>query len=409
MSVMRESALARLAALAGGSAFALLLGAVALGIAWAPDLNETITRLWGLAWVGFPIVGTIIALKRPRARIGWLLIGVGLAFAVGQIGDLVSRQVFYWGDGSATTVGYVSLLLVNVELVGFLLFGLALMRFPNDEPPSRLWRHVARLIVVAAVLYPVFGALTPNLEYYAGPSTYEPLANPLALPVVADIATILVWAGPIGFYLTVLVILHFIIRGFRSRGVERQQMKWIALPAALFLAIVVPLIVLEAVGVVGDDELGDIVPVALFLICFNAIAVAMGVAVLRYRLYDVERVASRTASYAVLTAILAGVYAAGVVGLGGVVRQVSGGSGGDLVVAASTLAVAALFVPVRRRVQAVVDRRFNRARYDAARTAEAFAQRLRDEVDLDTLTEQLREVTVKTVQPAGVSVWIRED
>jgi hypothetical protein len=190
-----------------------------------------------------------------------------------------------------------------------------------------------------------------------------------------------------------------VVRYRRARRGERQQLKWAVLGG----------LVSVSVYLTGDltTRLPGVDWWLVSLVAFTVFPLTVALAVLRYRLYDIDRIVSRTVSYGLLTALLVGVYAAGVVGLGGLIRSATGGGGGDLVVAASTLAVAALFGPARRRIQDLVDRRFNRARYDAQQTVEAFAQRLRDEVDLDTLCADLRASANEAIQPRSASVWVR--
>jgi hypothetical protein len=181
------------------------------------------------------------------------------------------------------------------------------------------------------------------------------------------------------------------LRWRRAWGNEREQLKWVAFAAGLALVanIVFQIVQLPGLGLVG---------VVL-------VPVGAAVAILRYRLYDIDRIISRTLAYGLLTALLGLVYVAGVFALGRLLNP--GGEPSAVAVAASTLAVAALFQPARRRLQAAVDRRFNRARYDAARTVEAFSARLRDEIDLDTLTTELVAVADQTMQPVQVSLWLR--
>jgi hypothetical protein len=198
--------------------------------------------------------------------------------------------------------------------------------------------------------------------------------------------------------LAVAGLVNTAVRYRRAVGVERQQIKWLV-PPILLLPIVLLL-----TGFAATEPLG----LVLGAVVTTSIPVGIGVAVLRYRLYEIDRVISRTLAYAALTIFLVAVYTAGVLGLGWLARSVAAGGGGDIAVAASTLAVAALFGPARRRIQATVDRRFNRARYDAQRTVEAFAQRLRDEVDIDALTDHLRDVTDAVMQPRQVIVWVAD-
>jgi hypothetical protein len=190
-----------------------------------------------------------------------------------------------------------------------------------------------------------------------------------------------------------------VVRFRRARGVERQQLKWL-LYAVVIAILGVPL--LSLVPSRTPELAADLASVLLIAL----IPVAVGLAILRYRLYDIDRLINRTLVYGLLTALLAGVYALVVLVLG----QLFGGVGGDpptWAVAGATLAVAALFQPARRRIQAVVDRRFNRRKYDAARTVEAFSARLRDEVDLDALSAELLAVVDQTIQPTRASLWLR--
>jgi hypothetical protein len=196
----------------------------------------------------------------------------------------------------------------------------------------------------------------------------------------------------------VAALIGLVVRYRHSLGVERQQLKVLALLAAVAAAA---LVTGETVATSGlPKQIADVLSAPGWF------AVAAGVAILRYRLFDIDRVISRTVSYAVLTALLASVYIASVVALGAVVRAATGGGGSDLVVAASTLAVAALFQPMRRRVQALFDRRFNRTRYDAQRTIDGFAQRRRDEVDLTALVRDLSGTAATALNPQHASVWL---
>jgi hypothetical protein len=194
------------------------------------------------------------------------------------------------------------------------------------------------------------------------------------------------------------------LRFRRSRGIERQQLKWIAYAALLFGIQQGGLALGRLAGLVPDTEMAWLEVVDTFTFVFSFVAIA--VAVLRYRLYEIDRLINRTLVYVLVTVLLGAVYAAGVFGLGRLLNPVTGQS--TLAVAASTLAVAALFQPARRRIQAAVDRRFNRRRYDAAKTVEAFSARLRDQVDLDTLSAELLTVVDQTMQPTTASLWLRQ-
>jgi peptidoglycan/LPS O-acetylase OafA/YrhL len=186
-----------------------------------------------------------------------------------------------------------------------------------------------------------------------------------------------------------------VVRFRRARGTERQQLRWLAVGAAL---AAVALLVAVAAGAMGRDG----VVLAALGTCVALLPLATGAAILRYRLYDLDRILSRTLAYGLLTVLLGGGYASVVLGLGQLLGRDS-----NLVVATATLAVAAVFQPTRRRIQALVDRRFNRRRYDAAQTIQAFSARLRQQVDLDSLTGELLGVAEQTMQPTQVSLWLR--
>ena len=190
------------------------------------------------------------------------------------------------------------------------------------------------------------------------------------------------------------------LRFHRSRSEERQQLKWFAFAAALM-----PLFLSVGIAFPGLDETAA--SQVLFGSAILGIPVSCGIAITRYRLYDIDRVINRTLVYAILTALLVGIYVGAAVGLGGLVRSVTGQENNALVIAASTLAVAALFGPARRRIQGFIDRRFYRRKYDAARTLEAFSAKLREEIDLDSLTGEIVGVVRSTMQPVHVSLWLR--
>jgi hypothetical protein len=251
--------------------------------------------------------------------------------------------------------------------------------------------------VLAAAAATVDAALGPTLD----DAPFAGVANPLPVDVPEAALAPLSWVGWPGMILGLILAAVAMIRRLRrSRGVERQQLKWIATAAALLPAA-------SLAGVAsfysGYDELGGIVVTLAFI----PIPIAAGYAILRHRLYDVDLVINRALVYGTLTAILAGAYVGLVLLLGLALAPLTRQS--DLAIALSTLAVAALFQPVRRRVQTLVDRRFFRHKYDAARTLERFGARLRSETDLDALRAELTGVVRETMQPAHVSLWLRAD
>jgi hypothetical protein len=258
-----------------------------------------------------------------------------------------------------------------------------LLVFPDGRLPSPRWRWAAWL-AGAGVAVMTLGMAASTLGDPVRIALSE--EEPGGLPgLVLDVSVI---AAAVSFLAALVSLAQ---RWRRARGNEREQLKWVAFAAGLALVanIVLQIFQLPGLGLVG---------VVL-------VPVGAAVAILRYRLYDIDRIISRTLGYGLLTALLGLVYVAGVFVFGRLLNP--GGKPSELAVAASTLAVAALFQPARRRVQAAVDRRFNRARYDAARTVAAFSARLRDQIDLDTLSTELLAVVDQTMEPTQVSFWLR--
>ena len=238
-----------------------------------------------------------------------------------------------------------------------------------------------------------------------GPGAFEglPIENPIALKETSAVLRVL---GEGGFYVTLVAILasvaSLIVRYRQAVAEERQQLKWVALSVVVLAIGVAGTVVWDMVN--GSTELSDDTGNLVIALSLTVVPISIGMAILRYRLYDIDRIISRTVSYAVVTVLLGSTFAGLVFVLGGLLPS----QGGSLVVAASTLAVAALFNPLRRRVQSIVDRRFNRSRYDLSRTIEAFAQRLNTEVDLDQLGRELQFVAGESMHPKSMSLWIRD-
>jgi hypothetical protein len=345
--------------------------------------------------IPFAAVGALIAVRRPGHRIGWLLLGGTLSIACAQ---------FAWSYGLRGSGGGLLLGRPVIAWVGnwspwpaLAAFMLLLLLFPDGQPPSPRWRLVTWAIAAWTVVIMVFMALYPGLI-----STTD-LDNPFGLSREAGKLMRRLQASPvvptIGLGLFVVSASALLLRFRRARTEQRQQLKWFAYAISLLLLIlIVPSFPLSS----WVHELTGI----LAVVAVWGIAAAIGIAVLRYRLYDIDQIVSRTLVYGLLTALLGGVYMSAVLILG----QLFGGIGAEppsWVVAGATLAVAALFQPARRRIQAVVDRRFNRRKYDAARTVEAFSARLRDEVDLDALSAELLAVVNQTIQPTRAMLWLR--
>jgi hypothetical protein len=342
--------------------------------------------------LGFATVGLVLSLRRPANPIGWLYGAAGLAWAypipLGPWIDqlvrehrplpLLAQVVLATGD-----LSWAPGIALGVTLPALLL--------PNGRLRSRRWRLVVASSVTGAVLTVAAGAPAPGTLEETG------IDNPLGLAGPAGkVAAVLTVVGLLLHWLSLPLAAVCVILRFRSsRGIERQQMRWVA--AGVAGAVAGLLIGLPAGLGIAPEWISNLVFPALL-----CPPVAVAVAVLRYRLYDLDRVISRTLTYGLLTVLLGLGYAAVVLGLGRLLPE-----GSSLVVAAATLAAAAAFSPLRRRVQGLVDRRFNRRRYDAAGTVAAFAARLRDQVDLDALHTELLAVVDQTVQPTRASLWLR--
>ncbi|HET7385736.1 MAG TPA: hypothetical protein VFJ19_03635 [Nocardioidaceae bacterium] len=342
-----------------------------------------------LATVVFGAVGATVVVRGDGNAVGWWMLGMGVVLGPFQL--LVDAYADYsYRVHPLPAASFVawSDVLPSGSLVGLL--SMILLLYPTGHLPSRRWRWLVVAIGVDVATSVLVAALRPG--QLDGP----PYANPLGVHVpgltvlggVADVAQIgglLVSAGSV------------VLRWRLANGVQRQQLKCLAAAALLWPVVVIPLLTLPTR--VSDSWVGGV----LFILPIVATAVAVGVAITRYRLYDVDRVVSRTVSYAVVTGLLVGVYV-GVVALTTRVLPF----GGSVGTAASVLVAVALFAPLRRRVQHLVDRRFNRTRYDAEATVESFAHRLRDDVELDTVRRDLLAAVHATVQPAAASVWLRE-
>jgi hypothetical protein len=350
--------------------------------------------------VSFSTVGAVVAARRPRNPLGWIFLAVGLSQSLDSFDTEYARYALVTRPGSlpgGAAMGWLALW--TWAPGGSLIATLSLLLFPTGRPPSPRWRWVVVLVPVAIVLMVVPVALLPVWYADAVPADTLPGDNVPA----AHGAFILQLVG-LGLVAVCMLAsaASVIVRFRRARGVERQQLKWLAY-AGVFTAV--GLAVEAFLGEQTGGPLAATFALAMLVAVIPSIPAAVAVAMLRHRLYDIDRLINRTLVYALLTAILGLVYLAGVL----VVGQVLNPAGGDspLVIAASTLAVAALFQPVRRRVQASVDRRFNRRRFDATRTIEAFSARLRDHIELDTLSTELLAVVDQTMEPTRASLWLR--
>jgi hypothetical protein len=343
-----------------------------------------------LAMASAGTVGAVLASRRPRHPVGWLLLALAASVIALGICDAYAAYGLLARPGSLPGAHWAAVYVNENWVVVSTLLGFVLLLTPTGSLPSPRWRWWARLVVAGALAGVVLntGPMDPPYQAVEVPLLVEggPLAALALLGSVIVLVQLLVAAGSL------------VLRFRRARGVERLQLRWMTMAAALAgLAAAVSLVSWAALGNAAQPLWG-----LVFVAYLMALPLATGASILRYRLYDLDLIISRTLAWTALTVLLGLGYAA-VVLLGG--RLLPDSS--SLAVAAATLAVAAAFQPARRRVQELVDRRFNRRRYDAARTIAAFSARLREQVDLDTLSAELLAVTDQTMQPTTMSLWLR--
>jgi hypothetical protein len=342
-------------------------------------------------------IGALLAVRRPPNPIGWLLLGMGTAFALqdatGRYASLAyADQAELPVGGVAVHADWFSSWLWAVFLVAL---PYLLLLFPDGRPPTARWRWLGWAIAVAGGALLLF---LPTAMWLARSPTSRLVDRPDEGAFLVVLAALLLTL--FGFALAAAAAL--IVRFRRAVGIERQQLRWIAAAGtALVLALLI--------GGIGDrwgftalslvGELGGV-------LALMALPAAIGVAVLRYRLYEIDRIVARTVSYALLSGVLATVYLAAVLALSRLLAPF--GAGSELAVAAATLVAAAVFAPARRRIQHAVDRRFNRARYDAEQVMTDFRERLRAEVELADVAVAIRSAAVRTVEPTKASLWLPE-
>ncbi len=377
--------------------FSALLVAVAsvlnLGRPQYAELGATTGELvLGLVLLLFGWFGALIVSRQPSQPIGWILCAFGAVSGPAGFANEYAIYGLITHPGAVPGAAALAWFTTWVVAVFLGLLAALLLLFPTGRPPSPGWRWWLWIAGIGNLLY-VFSSLG------AWPQRGAQLLllnspNPNGVPGV--LFSVGATVGPVAVLAAAVSVL---VRFRRARGIERQQIKWL-LYAVLTIILGYPLlgVVMRTLGYTSE-EAGD----AWTSVLYAAVPLAVGFAILRYRLYDIDRLLNRTVVYALLTAILAMGYVASVLVLG----QLFGQDQSSLAVAGATLAMAAMFQPLRRRVQTVVDRRFNRRRYDAARTIQAFSERLRQQVDLDTLTAELLAVVDQTMQPTQASLWLR--
>jgi hypothetical protein len=348
----------------------------------------------GLTWAS---IGALLVVRRRENAVGWLMVVLGVGYSLSQLSVSLTfafaAEGTVQGDRLAQIAGWVTVML---QLVTILQFAIAFL-FPTGRPQSPGWARFMGLFWAFTIVF-VVTSLTQPGSLQLIPALQNPFGfgpdlrgdRPIA-PLLAVI-TLIVFAS---------LGLSMVTR-YRSAGrIERQQLKWFVLASGLS-AIALGIVTWE--GIILNRP-GNTIGLTVYVFAGAVAPVAIGIAILRYHLFDIDRIVSRAIAYGLITAILVAAYAGIVIVIGGPLGDAAGGD--SISVALSTLAVAALFQPVRRRIQAIVDRRFDRARIDAERTTAAFSERLRDEVDIETVTTDLALTATSTVAPSRLAIWLR--
>jgi hypothetical protein len=392
----------RLARLAAATLFGVYALTVAVSLAVAVSGHGKSDDASILLAVGFAVVGLLVATREPTNSVGWLLLTAAVAFGLqGPAEVLLRSSEGYAADVAAWYTEWA--FYVWLCCAGLLLP----LLFPSGRLLSPRWRIVLGVDVAALLLSVVGVAFYPGALDVDGPRIQNPFGT---TGLLADVVSFVAGLG-VAFLLAGLVLsaVSFVLRLRRSRGRERQQLKLFAVVVVAVAASLLVIVLTSTVGAVTDWRWASVVEnfawAPFLLLVLIGLPVAVGVAILKHRLYGIDVVINRALVYGLLTAALVATYVGLVVVLGLFLTPLTGTS--DLAVAGSTLGVAALFRPVRSRIQSAVDRRFFRRRYDAALTLDDFATRLRHELDLDAVGSDLRDAVRDAVQPAHVSLWLR--
>lgn len=360
------------------SALALALVGAVFTFIESPTLESA---LFGGMFIAFPAVGLVLRVRVPDNPIGSILLGVGALAGAGGIGTGITFLAPV--DSFIAAVGRWTQTWLFYPIIGLVLP--LLLIFPTGRLLSRRWRWAVWTAPVFVAMASVGAALYPWPPEEGGP-------NPLAVESLSETWLVLQDVSGLPLLIGALAgIASVVVRYRRADEVQRHQIKW-------FLAATALLPIAIAIGDEYRDIQGIVVPVAFILF-----PVAIGLAVTRYRLYDIDRIVSRTVTYVALTALLVAAY----IGVVFTLRLVLPAQG-NVAIVASTLTVAALFNPLRRRIQAAVDRRFNRTRYDAAQVVDSFGVRARSKEGMEDLTKELLDVTGATMQPRSLSIWVKE-
>jgi hypothetical protein len=384
-------------------------GRVVLAVLLAAGFAVALPSALGLVFFApYAVVGALLAIRRPGNSIGWLLVAIGCALALLNITPIDATAEQFASGTAPWSEAVIAVLSggATVKAVFLLLFALAVV-FPSGRLPGGRWVRILRVVLAFAVGLIVLSAFAPTISVtLSGSAQATSVANPIAIAPTAPIWRLLDLSAltlPV-VILMVCGTVSLVVRYRRADGIERQQLRWVV-AAIAFLVAAIPggLVVSLLVPSLGDSGSGLAWIGAM--VGFPLIPVAAGIAILRYRLYEIDRIISRTIGWAAVTAVLGAVFVTLVLVAQAGLAPVTGSN--TLAVAAATLVVAALFQPLRRRVQALVDRRFYRSRYDAELIVMAFASRLRDEVDLTTTRLEILAAVDATVRPTSMGLWLR--
>jgi hypothetical protein len=356
-----------------------------------------------LAVIGFASVGALVSSRQPANAIGWLFSGFALFTTLGGDADAYAQRAIFVASGSLPG-GLAAAWFARLTQgpIIFSVFIFLFLLFPSGRPLSSRWRALAWLAAFVTLVGTFLYAFSP------GPLTntpYSDLSNPFGIPALEDLGDQL---DTLVLLLTLGIlaasVLSLILRFRRSNGDEREQIKWLA-SAGVFIAIAFAAApVIWSTPALGNTLLWP----ALFVAAVVSLPISVGIAILKYHLYDIDVIIRRTLTYSILTALVLAVYFGSVITLEQLLVAITGQRQSEIVTVTATLAIAALFVPLRRRVQAMIDRRFYRRKYDAQQVLARFAATARDEVELGELTDQLLTVVDETMRPANMSLWVRK-
>ncbi|MEZ4767861.1 MAG: hypothetical protein R2844_05480 [Caldilineales bacterium] len=362
-----------------------------------PILNAVVLTL-----LAFAIMGALIVARQPGNAIGWIFSVTALLTSVGALADGYAERALVVAPGSlhgGLTMAWLAYLFEGPLLFSVVIF--VLLLFPDGRPLSPRWRWVVGLAVFITIAEMFVMAFIP------GPlnnSAFDQFTNPFGVSVLAG------WGDQLNHLLSLLTLaliplsmVSLVLRYRRSAGAEREQIKWLASASVLIALALLAGPVIWFTPALSSTPLWPV----LFVTAVTLIPVSVGIAILKYRLYDIDLIIRKTLSYAILTALLALVYFGSVVLLQEFVGQVFGVDNSPLAIVISTLVIAALFTPLRRHIQDWIDRRFFRKKYDAQQVLAQFALTARDETDLDALTAELVRVVQETMQPERVTIWLK--